>query len=86
LPRSAAGQGEIGTLIEVKDYQPGDLVFFTGSRNVKGKVGHVGMIVKVYGENDFDFIHSYSPKRKGIIIQHISVRKKGYLFVKRVIQ
>ena len=86
LPRSAAAQGEVGDLVETKDYQPGDLIFFTGSKKIPGRAGHVGMIVKVHGENDFDFIHAYSPKKKGIIVQNIRERKKAYLFVRRIFQ
>lgn len=84
LPRSSARQGETGDLVKPDDFKPGDLVFFMGSRNVPGRVGHVGIIVNVKGPNDFDFIHAYT--KKGITIQNISERKKGYLFVKRIIQ
>ncbi|MDR0798799.1 MAG: C40 family peptidase [Dysgonamonadaceae bacterium] len=84
LPRSAAGQGMIGETVAEDDLRPGDLVFFKGNRK-SIKIGHVGMIVHVYGKGNFDFIHAYSPKKTGIIIQNINERSQGYLFVRRIV-
>lgn len=55
LPRSAMEQSKYGEKVARKDVEVGDLVFFD-SRG-KGKVHHVGMIVKVEGDRAV-FIHS----------------------------
>ena len=45
LPHSAAAQSRLGKPVAREDLQPGDLVFFAGSRKA---IGHVGMYI---GEN-----------------------------------
>jgi cell wall-associated NlpC family hydrolase len=45
LPHSAAAQSRLGKYVAREELQPGDLVFFAGSRKA---IGHVGMYI---GEN-----------------------------------
>ncbi len=59
LPRSAAGQSQYGTKVARKNLEVGDLVFFDSKG--KGKIHHVGMIVKVEGSRAV-FIHSSTSK------------------------
>lgn len=55
LPRSSAGQSEIGKKISRKNVEPGDLIFFDAKKT--GKITHVGMVVEVKGQ-DVKFIHA----------------------------
>lgn len=59
LPRSAADQSAYGELVERKDVQIGDLVFFDAKNT--GKIDHVGMVTKVEGDKVV-FIHSSTSK------------------------
>jgi probable lipoprotein NlpC len=59
LPRSSEGQSKIGEEVDMKDLQPGDLVFFaTGNR--KRKVTHVGLVTERKGKDNIKFIHASS--------------------------
>jgi cell wall-associated NlpC family hydrolase len=59
LPRSAAEQSQYGEKVDRKSLEIGDLVFFDAKG--KGKIDHVGMIVKVDGDQAV-FIHSSTSK------------------------
>ncbi|HTJ50709.1 MAG TPA: C40 family peptidase [Cyclobacteriaceae bacterium] len=59
LPRSSADQSKVGQKVEMKDLQPGDLVFFaTGKR--RKRITHVGLVTDVIGKDNVKFIHSSS--------------------------
>lgn len=59
LPRSSEGQSKIGEEVDMKDLQPGDLVFFaTGNR--KRKVTHVGLVTERKSKENIKFIHASS--------------------------
>jgi cell wall-associated NlpC family hydrolase len=59
LPRSSEGQSKIGEEVDMKDLQPGDLVFFaTGNR--KRKVTHVGLVTERKAKDNIKFIHASS--------------------------
>jgi murein DD-endopeptidase / murein LD-carboxypeptidase len=57
LPHSSAAQGTVGVSVDRRDVQPGDLVFFNGHRAGGSRIGHVGMVVGVSGQQ-VKFIHS----------------------------
>ncbi len=57
LPHSSAAQGETGLRIERESARPGDLIFFKGHSASGTRIGHVGMITDVVG-NQIKFIHS----------------------------
>ncbi len=59
LPRSSEAQSKIGVEVEMKDLQPGDLVFFATGRK-RREVTHVGLVTQRNGKNDIRFIHSSS--------------------------
>ncbi|MDF2455639.1 MAG: hypothetical protein K0R51_1632 [Cytophagaceae bacterium] len=56
IPRTSQSQSTIGKDIDLDDIQPGDLVFFSGSKQSK-KITHVGLITEVDG-NSAKFIHA----------------------------
>ena len=56
LPRSSQSQSTIGESIDISDIQPGDLVFFSASKNSK-KITHVGLVTEVDGSSA-KFIHA----------------------------
>ena len=59
LPRSAADQSQIGEKVARADLEVGDLVFF--DTRGKGKIHHVGLVVKVEDASVI-FIHSSTSK------------------------
>lgn len=59
LPRSSEDQSKVGAEVEIKELQPGDLVFFaTGKR--KRQITHVGLVTERKGKDNIKFIHSSS--------------------------
>lgn len=62
LPRTAYAQFNSGKRVDKNDLQKGDLVFFDTSKNMTGKVNHVGMYI---GNNQF--IHASSAKHQVVI-------------------
>ena len=59
LPRSSEAQSKIGKEIEMKELEPGDLIFFaTGKR--KREITHVGLVTERKGKDNIKFIHSSS--------------------------
>lgn len=65
----SASQYKLGKAVAKQELHSGDLVFFKG-RSKKSRVGHVGIVVDVKGDNDFTFIHASSSK--GIVIEQFS--------------
>ena len=56
LGTSAPSQVKDGKRLKNDEIQPGDLVFYGGSRNTKA-VGHVGLVTEV-GPGGFKFVHA----------------------------
>ncbi|MGP1548592.1 MAG: C40 family peptidase [Prevotella sp.] len=76
---SSRAQYTQGEKICRKEIQPGDLVFFSGTRGGK-TIGHVGIVYKVSDSGSFKFIHSSSSggvKISSINEQYYSSRFKG---------
>ncbi|WP_020595375.1 C40 family peptidase [Spirosoma panaciterrae] len=57
LPHSSAAQGSVGTAVDKEAAQPGDLILFKGHSSGSNRIGHVGLITEVIG-NQIKFIHS----------------------------
>lgn len=57
LPHSSAAQGAVGEAIAKDNAQPGDLILFKGHNAGGSRIGHVGMITEVVGDQ-IKFIHS----------------------------
>ena len=58
LPHNSAQQAKQSVSVNREELQPGDLVFFSSRRSGKNNIGHVGIVVKAYDDNNFDFIHA----------------------------
>jgi cell wall-associated NlpC family hydrolase len=59
LPRSSADQSKIGREVEMRDLEPGDLVFFATGKK-KRQITHVGLVTEVKGRDNVKFIHASS--------------------------
>ena len=57
LPHSSEAQGGVGMKIGRDFAKPGDLIFFKGHAASGSRIGHVGMITEVVGDQ-IKFIHS----------------------------
>lgn len=55
LPHSSSAQSDYGEKIKANNVQPGDLVFFAGSKGTS--IGHVGIVIETT-DDDFSFIHA----------------------------
>ncbi len=81
IPRVTSQQQNFGDSIPSKKAKIGDWVMFaTGGSS---SINHIGLIIKVLGKEDFDFIHSSTSK--GVRIDNInnSYWKKAYVKVVR---
>lgn len=56
LPHSSAAQFHVGVQVERGQWQPGDLVFFSG-RAIRAHIGHVGIVTEADSAT-FSFIHA----------------------------
>lgn len=82
LPRSSRDMALEGTRINLREVEPGDLVFFkTTKRNV---ISHVGIVVEI-SDGIVQFIHSST--QAGVIISSLDEAywKKAFVEVRRVI-
>lgn len=59
LGASSRDQYRQGVQVSKEDLQPGDLLFFSGSRK-SGAVGHVGIVTDVNADGSVRFIHAAS--------------------------
>ncbi|GAB4015957.1 hypothetical protein GCM10028808_42850 [Spirosoma migulaei] len=57
LPHSSAAQGNVGEAVDKEAAQPGDLILFKGHSAGGNRIGHVGLITEVIGDQ-VKFIHS----------------------------
>ena len=57
LPHSSAAQGAVGEAVTKDEAQPGDLILFKGHSAAGSRIGHVGLITEVIGDQ-IKFIHS----------------------------
>jgi probable lipoprotein NlpC len=85
LPRSSEDQSKVGTEVDMKDLQPGDLVFFATGKKKK-KITHVGMVTEVNGRDNVKFIHASS--KVGVVEVNIysEYYQKNYRGARRVIE
>ena len=81
IPRDASVQALNGTLVQKKDLQPGDLMFFAYNKG-KGIIHHVGM----YAGNG-QMIHAPNPKRTvEIIPMTVEPYKSEYVSARRYLK
>ncbi len=70
IPRSSREQFSNGNKIEQTEIRKADLVFFKGRNKNSSSVGHVGIALSQYKENNVYFIHASS--RSGIKIDSLT--------------
>lgn len=63
LPRSSNEMAKVGTKLDTKEIQKGDLIFF--KTNGRSMINHVGMVIEVIGD-EIKFVHSSTSK--GVIV------------------
>jgi len=86
LPRTAASISVLGEVVSPENFSPGDLLFFTGRKNVKGKkVGHVGMVYKVE-DGKVMMIHSSNQGVNIVDITNSTYYKKRLVAAKRIFE
>lgn len=69
INRTSGQQYTQGTNVNVKNLQPGDLLFFSSRRSGRRGVGHVAMVASVDRENGTcKFIHAST--RRGVVYQN----------------
>ncbi len=86
VPRSSSEYRNFGKKIPVNRARKGDIILFTGYRDSL-RIGHVGIITDVNGEN-ITFIHASSGKKHpGVISTELqeSFYKKRFVGIVRVI-
>ncbi len=82
IPRTASQQAAFTTKIPLSEVQKGDLLFFKGRSLASSRVGHVGMVIEVNGDQ-VKMIHS---SNRGIVIDDISMNyyKRRFIQAGRV--
>ncbi|WP_304297632.1 C40 family peptidase [Porphyromonas gulae] len=78
IPRSSSAL--YNYTIPVRHPLPGDLLFFRGSKNRKGVIGHVALLIEIRGD---ELIMLHNTNSRGIIIE--SLQRSSY-FSKRYIR
>ncbi|MCC5815060.1 MAG: C40 family peptidase [Leptospira sp.] len=78
VPRRATPQASLGSLVQNRNMQAGDLVFFSASPN-QTKITHVGLVMK-----NRDFSHASSTR--GVVIQSLDSKwwKERYVTSRRI--
>ncbi len=66
VPRSSIDFTNVGTTIDKKTAQVGDLILFTGTDTLETQVGHMGIVTE--NADSLRFIHSTSGKKYGVTI------------------
>lgn len=83
LPHSSAAQGNIGEPITKNEAQPGDLILFNGHSAGGNRIGHVGLITEVIGDQ-IKFIHSAWNGGVRYDYLHASYYQRRFVSVRRV--
>lgn len=67
VPRSSPEFVFAGRPVKLENAKVGDILIFTGSNPKRRKIGHVGIVYKIKGDQ-IEFIHSSSGKSRGVTI------------------
>lgn len=67
VPRSSPEFVAAGRTVKLENAKVGDILIFTGSNPKTRKIGHVGIVYKIDGD-EIEFIHSSSGKARGVTI------------------
>ena len=84
LPHSSAAQGTVGEAVDADEAQPGDLILFKGHDAGGHRIGHVGMITEVLG-NQIKFIHSAWSGGVRYDYLHASYYQRRFMGIRRVL-
>ena len=71
VPRTSEQYTNAGEEVSLNKSKPGDLILFTGSDPLSGKVGHIGLVAGREG-GDVWFIHSASGGKKGVMRSNLN--------------
>jgi hypothetical protein len=71
VPRLSEQYTNAGEEVSLLKSKPGDLILFTGSDPLSGKVGHIGLVAGREG-GDVWFIHSASGGNKGVMRSNLN--------------
>jgi len=71
VPRTAAQFASLGLEVNVTDAQAGDLILFKGSNGKSKNIGHMGIVVD-NADDQLEFIHSSSGKKRGVHISELA--------------
>lgn len=71
VPRSSREFAAKGEAKKLEDAQVGDVILFTGSNSRVRRVGHVGIVYAVNGD-EIKFIHSSSGHAKGVTVTSLN--------------
>ena len=77
LPRTSAAMAKQGEWIDIKNVQPGDLVFFATGKNSR-KINHVGLVTGTR-LGHLEFIHASTSK--GVITSSLAERYWYFAYV-----
>ena len=86
IKRTSILQNQQGEDVLLEDIKRGDLVFFFSGDYPQRDIGHVGMAISNYEDNNFTFIHSAS-SLNGVYISEFKERmyRRSYAGAKRII-
>ncbi|MGY3052193.1 lipoprotein Spr [Pedobacter sp. UYEF25] len=85
VPRSSTEFGNTGSETSLKEAKVGDVLVFTGSNHKVRKIGHVGIVYSVDGDQ-ISFIHATSGKAHGVTITALNdYYKSRFLKVMRIL-
>ena len=82
VPRSSSEFVTTGKPVSLQDAKVGDVLIFTGSNPKVRKIGHVGIIYSINGD-EIHFIHASSGKANGVTITPLNTYYKSR-FIKAV--
>lgn len=82
VPRSSSEFVTAGTPVKLENAKVGDVLIFTGSNPKIRRIGHVGIIYSIDGD-EIQFIHASSGKANGVTITTLNTYYKSR-FIKAV--
>ena len=83
LPHSSAAQGNVGEAVDKGAALPGDLILFKGHSAGGSRIGHVGMITEVIGDQ-IKFIHSAWNGGVRYDYLHVNYYQRRFMGIRRV--
>jgi LysM repeat protein len=85
LDHSSAGQANQFPAVDRNHIKVGDLVYFSGHKRSKNRIGHVGMVVTANEDGTFEFIHAATSKGITISSSQEPYYAQRYIMANRVV-